>query len=62
MAGGADDLVGQRVFFPVKWEEATLDSVLTGPRGDVLAYVLLRDNGEKVAIDAQMRRLEDFDG
>lgn len=61
MTGPPDDeLVGQRVFFPIQWEEATLDSILTGGRGEVLAYVLRRDNGEVVAIDAQMRSLEEF--
>jgi hypothetical protein len=54
--------VGHRVWFPVEWEEATLDSVLTGGEGQVIAYVLKRDDGTILAIDAQMRTLEDFDG
>lgn len=54
------DLIGQRVWFPTAWEEATLDSLLTGPRGEVMAYILKRDDGRFIAIDAQMRELEGY--
>lgn len=56
----AEELVGQRVFFPTQWEEATLDSILTGARGEVIAYVIRRDTGEVIGIDAQMRPYEEF--
>ena len=54
-----DHLIGQRVWFPVEWEEAELDSILEGANGEVIAYVLRRDDGTLVAIDSQMRQ---FDG
>lgn len=53
-------LVGQRVWFPVAWEEATLDSILHGIRGNVIAYILKRDDGRFIAIDSQMRELEGY--
>lgn len=53
-------LIGQRVWFPVEWEEATLDSVLRGIRGEIIAYILKRDDGQFIAIDNQMRELEGY--
>lgn len=55
-----DHLIGERVWFPVEWEEATLDSILEGARGEVIAYVLRRDNGTLIAIDSQMREMEGY--
>jgi len=52
-------LVGERVWFPVQWEEATLDSVLTGSEDEVLAYIIRRDDGRVLTIDAQMRPIEE---
>jgi hypothetical protein len=57
-----DDLVGQKVWFPVEWEQAEVDSVLTGIDNEVIAYILRRDNGQLVAIDVQMREIEGFNG
>lgn len=56
-----EPLIGQRVWYPVEWEEATLDSVLHGVRGEIIAYILKRDNGRFIAIDNQMRELEGYD-
>jgi hypothetical protein len=57
-----DDLVGQKVWFPVQWEQAEVDSILTGTDDDVIAYILRRENGQLVAIDVQMREIEGFNG
>jgi hypothetical protein len=57
-----DDLVGQKVWFPVEWEQAEVDSILTGSDNEVIAYILRRDNGQLVAIDVQMREIEGYDG
>lgn len=55
------ELVGQRVWFPIQWEEGTLDSFLMGSDGEVLAYVIRRDDGTIFAIDAQMRAIEGYE-
>jgi hypothetical protein len=57
-----DDLVGKKVWFPVEWEQAEVDSILTGIENEVIAYILRRDNGQIVAIDVQMREIEGYDG
>lgn len=57
-----DDLVGQKVWFPVQWEQAEVDSILTGTDNEVIAYILRRDNGQLVAIDVQMREIEGYAG
>lgn len=57
-----DDLVGQKVWFPVQWEQAEVDSILTGTDNEVIAYILRRDNGQLVAIDVQMREIEGYGG
>lgn len=59
LARDAEALVGSKVWFPVQWEEATLDSVLTGADDEVLAYVLRREDGSVITIDAQMRPIEE---
>lgn len=51
--------LGSRVWFPCDWNVGTLDSILHSTNGDVIAYVLLLDNGEKVAVDMQVA--EPFD-
>jgi len=45
--------IGSRVWFPCDWNVGTLDSVLEDSRGNVIAYVLLLDNGVKHAVDVQ---------
>lgn len=55
-----DELIGKRVWFPVEWEQAEVDSILTGPKDDVIAYILRRDDGTLVCIDMQMREIEGF--
>jgi len=57
-----DDLIGKKVWFPVEWEEAEVDSILTGHGDDVIAYILRRKDGTLVAIDMQMREIEGFSG
>lgn len=57
-----NDLVGQKVWFPVQWEQAEVDSILTGTDNEVIAYILRRDNGQLVAIDVQMREIEGYGG
>lgn len=57
-----DDLVGQKVWFPVQWEQAEVDSILTGNDNEVIAYILRRDSGQLVAIDVQMREIEGYGG
>ena len=51
--------IGSRVWFPSDWNVGTLDNVLHDHSGNVLAYVLLLDNGEKAAVD--MQTAEPFD-
>ena len=51
--------IGSRVWFPCDWNVGTLDSILHDASGDVIAYILLLDNGEKVAVDMQIA--EPFD-
>lgn len=57
-----DDLVGKKVWFPSEWEQAEVDSILTGPNDEVIAYILRREDGRIFALDMQMRELEGFDG
>lgn len=57
-----EDLIGKRVWFPIQWEQAEVDSVLTGGANDVIAYILRRDDGTLIAIDVQMREIEGFSG
>ena len=54
----AEALIGQPIHFPVQWERGTLDSVLSGPMGEVLAYVIRRADGTIYTIDNQMRPME----
>lgn len=46
--------VGTKVWFPSVWEVGTLDSVLLGNNGRVIAYIIAKDDGTKVAIDMQV--------
>ena len=46
--------VGTEVWYPSKWEIGVVDSVLRGPDGSVMAYVLRREDGTKVAVDMQL--------
>jgi hypothetical protein len=46
--------IGQRVFFPSQWDSGILDSVLHDTQNHVIAYIILLDNGKKVAIDMQI--------
>lgn len=57
-----DELIGKKVWFPTEWEEAEVDSILTGHGDDVIAYILRRKDGTLVAIDMQMREIEGFSG
>jgi hypothetical protein len=45
--------VGTQIWFPSKWECGTVDSILSGPGGQIIAYVVRKESGEKVAIDMQ---------
>jgi hypothetical protein len=45
--------LGTQVWFPSKWECGTIDSILSGPGGTILAYVIKKEDGTKVAIDMQ---------
>lgn len=51
--------IGTRVWFPAKWECGQVDSILSGENGKVIAYVIAKDNGEKVAVDMQLAEAED---
>jgi len=46
--------VGAKVWFPAVWEVGTLDSILLGGNGRVIAYVIKKDDGTKVAVDMQV--------
>lgn len=46
--------VGTPIWFPAKWECGVIDSILAGPGGKVMAYVVKREDGSKVAIDMQV--------
>ena len=46
--------VGSKVWFPAVWEVGTLDSILLGSNGRVIAYVVKKDDGSKVAVDMQV--------
>jgi hypothetical protein len=50
---------GKRVFFPSKWDSGILDSVLYDTHNHVVAYIILLDDGKKVAIDMQVVDLVD---
>lgn len=45
---------GTPVWFPCMWELGVLDSVLIGPNNSILAYVIEKTDGTKVAIDMQV--------
>lgn len=51
--------IGSRVWFPCDWNVGTLDSILHDTNGGIIAYILMLDNGEKVAVDMQIA--EPFD-
>lgn len=52
--------IGERVWFPSEWDTGILDSILHDANGNVIAYVILLDNGKKVALDMQIvERLDD---
>lgn len=46
--------IGTKVWFPSVWEVGTLDSVLLGNGEQVIAYIIAKDDGTKVAIDMQV--------
>jgi len=46
--------IGQRVFFPSQWDSGIMDSVLYDTQGEVIAYIIMLDDGKKVAIDMQV--------
>lgn len=46
--------IGTKVWFPSVWEIGILDSVLIGNEGRVIAYIIAKDDGSKVAIDMQV--------
>ena len=50
--------VGTRLWFPSKWDCGTLDSILAGANGEVIAYVIRTDDGELVTIDMQSVEVE----
>jgi len=56
-----DDMIGRRVWFPVEWEQGTLDSILVGNDREVIAYIIRRDDGRIFALDMQSRELEDYE-
>lgn len=45
---------GTLMMFPTKWEYGRLDSALTDSYGNVIAYIMLLDDGTKVAVDMTM--------
>ena len=49
--------IGTKVWFPSVWEVGILDSVLVGNSGKVIAYVIKKDDGTKVAIDMQVAEI-----
>lgn len=52
--------VGERVWFPSQWDTGVLDSVLHDTKGNVIAYIIMLDDGKKVALDMQIvERLDD---
>jgi hypothetical protein len=52
--------VGERVWFPSKWDTGILDSVLEDTQGRIIAYIIRLDDGKKVALDMQIvERLDD---
>ena len=53
--------IGSRVWFPAKWECGTLDSVMHDSDGNVMAYVILRDDGKYHAVDMQTVEIKDAD-
>ncbi len=46
--------IGTAVWFPSQWECGTIDSVLTGAHNEVLAYIVMKADGTKVAVDMQV--------
>ena len=46
--------IGERVFFPSQWDSGILDSVLCDTNDHVIAYIIMLDDGKKVAIDVQL--------
>lgn len=46
--------IGTKVWFPAVWEVGRLDSVLLGNSGNVIAYVIEKEDGTKVAVDMQV--------
>ncbi len=50
---------GTLLMFPVKWETGRLDSILNDSYGNLIAYVVEKDDGTKVAIDMQVVELLD---
>lgn len=57
-----EDLIGKKVWFPSEWEQAEIDSILTGSNNEVIAYILKREDGTLIAIDMQMREIEGYSG
>jgi hypothetical protein len=51
--------IGLRIWFPSKWECGTLDSVLEGPNGNVIAYVIRKDDGTLTAVDMQVAEMDE---
>lgn len=52
--------IGERVWFPSQWDTGILDSILHDTSGGIIAYVILLENGKKVALDMQVvERLDD---
>ena len=49
--------IGTKVWFPSVWEVGTLDSVLVGNSGKVIACVIKKEDGTKVAIDMQVAEI-----
>lgn len=49
-----EELIGQPVWFPIDWERGTIDSVLHGSDGSMIAVIVLRENGELISIDMQV--------
>ena len=45
---------GTVMFYPSQWDCGTLDSVLTDSYGNVIAYILEKEDGSKVAVDMQI--------
>jgi hypothetical protein len=59
MAGAGHPPIGTRLWFPALWECGTLDSVLEGNNGQVIAFVIRKDDGTLTAVDMQVTEVDE---